>query len=303
MAVLGFGLCAHPGIAADLQPRMLLLDAAVSGREIVVVGERGTILRSTDSAQTWNRVASGTRATLTGIAFAPGFEKLGWAVGHDALILSTADGGSTWTKQYQGADLQDSFLDVLALVDQRVIAIGGYGLYAQSTDGGKTWTRRKIIDDDAHLNRITFGADGWLYLAGEHGTVLRSRDRGETWQRLPVPYDGSFYGILASGQGRLIAYGSEGRAFRSIDDGATWTPLRNQETVLLASGVLRGGFNLVLAGQSRSAFELNGDSLSRGEKRFRASVAEIIEMPDGNILAVGEAGAEVLSSSTLQPLR
>jgi photosystem II stability/assembly factor-like uncharacterized protein len=282
---------------------MLLLDAALSGQAVVTVGERGTILRSSDNARTWQRAPSGTRATLTGIAFAPAFAKSGWAVGHDALILATTDGGLTWAKQFQGDDLQDSFLDVIALDEKRAIAIGAYALYAQTSDSGKTWTHRKILDDDAHLNRISTSPDGTLYVAGEHGTLLRSRDQGGTWQRLSAPYDGSFYGLTPSADRSLIAYGLEGRAFRSTDSGVTWTPLANRESVLLAAGLPLARTRYLLAGQTRTLFEVTPDSLASSPNRLRAAVAELLELPDGNILAVGEAGAEVLSSSTLQPLR
>src|SRR5690348_14980118 len=133
LTLLGaFAFCASLVSAADVRPRMLLLDAALSGQAVVTVGERGTILRSSDNARTWQRAPSGTRATLTGIAFAPAFAKSGWAVGHDALILATTDGGLTWAKQFQGDDLQDSFLDVIALDEKRAIAIGAYALYAQT---------------------------------------------------------------------------------------------------------------------------------------------------------------------------
>src|SRR5262245_18082977 len=83
--------------APDVAPRMLLLDGALAGSEVVVVGERGTILCSADNARTWQAAASPTPATLTAVAFADN-GKHGWAVGHDALILATADGGRTWQK-------------------------------------------------------------------------------------------------------------------------------------------------------------------------------------------------------------
>jgi photosystem II stability/assembly factor-like uncharacterized protein len=132
-------LGAVSGIAATA-PRSLLLDGALAGTEVVAVGERGTILRSSDNAQTWDSIAPVTGATLTGVAFAAD-GKHGWAVGHDALVLGTSDAGRTWTRQWQGPNLSDSFLDVVAISPSDVIAVGAYGLYLRSTDGGQTWAR------------------------------------------------------------------------------------------------------------------------------------------------------------------
>eukprot|EP01031_Cornospumella_fuschlensis_P042207 gene42207-51542_t len=119
--LLTFLALAAPTRAADVAPRMLLLAGAQPGPEtIVAVGERATILRSTDAARTWQAAtitASATfapSATLTGLSFAPDGQH-GWAVGHDALILATSDAGRTWQKSWQGENLTESFLDVLAL--------------------------------------------------------------------------------------------------------------------------------------------------------------------------------------------
>jgi photosystem II stability/assembly factor-like uncharacterized protein len=282
--------------AADSQPRTLLLDGAVVGTAIIAVGERGTIFRSTDNATTWQSAASLASATLTGVAFAPESPR-GWAVGHDALILTSSDTGETWQKSYQGESLNDSFLDVLALDSQRVIAIGAYGLFVTTTDGGKIWQRRKVIDDDYHLNRISRGPTGTLYLAGERGTLLRSSDHGATWTRIPAAYEGSFYGILPLDQRTLLAHGLRGHVFRSIDDGATWVPVPTAQPVLLAASLqLKSNF-LVLAGHARVILVSRdyGKSAQQWDSTMTTAIAELLETPDGRILALGEAGATLLA--------
>jgi photosystem II stability/assembly factor-like uncharacterized protein len=285
------------GQAADVRPNMLLLDGAVTGAALVAVGERGTILRSANAGLTWQAAAVPTAATLTGVSFAPGSAH-GWAVGHDALILATADGGLTWRKQWQADNLQDSFLDVLALDVQHIIAVGAYGLFVTSGDGGLTWNRRKLSDDDFHFNRITRGLTGTLYLAGEHGTLLRSRDQGVSWAHIESPYDGSFYGILPLGERTLIAYGLRGRIYRSTDDGATWRAVPNEHRVLIATAVKVKGGVLAFAGQSRALFVSRDDGVSviPWPTSFTSAVAELILLPDGTVLALGESGAAILPS-------
>jgi len=289
------GLLPAALLAADAAPRMLLLDGAVVGTEIVAVGERGTILRSSDSGKSWQAAACSASAALTGVSFADD-ARHGWAVGHDALVLATADAGRTWTRQWQGENLQDSFLDVLALDPQHVIAIGAYELFLSTADGGKTWTRRKIVDDDNHLNRLSRGPTGTLYLAGERGTLLRSADDGATWTRIPAPYDGSFYGILPLDQRTLVAYGLRGRLFRSTDDGATWEPVANDQPALLAAALRLHSNTVVFAGQSRALLVSRdyGKSVAPWHAALTTAVAELLETPDGSVLALGDAGATVL---------
>jgi photosystem II stability/assembly factor-like uncharacterized protein len=281
-----------------LQPRMLLLDGAVADEAVIVVGERGTILFSTDNAATWQRAVAPTRATLTGIGFAPVPPprpvRRGWVVGHDALILASDDAGRTWVRQYQGESLQDSFLDVLALDEQHAIAVGAYGLFVSTVDGGRTWTRRKIREEDSHLNRLSRGPAGTLYLAGEAGTLLRSADRGATWTPMRTPYEGSFYGVMPLDRRTLLAHGLRGHIYRSIDDGASWQPVTAPAPVLLAAGLQLRSNHLLLAGQARTLLVSRdyGKSFAAATA-LPTGVAEMIELAGGRFLALGEAGATV----------
>lgn len=288
--------------AAVNTARVLLLDGACAGPALFAVGEHGTILRSDDSGRAWSNVASPTSAMLTGIAFAPD-GRSGWAVGHDAIILATTDGGATWTRQWQGENLETSFLDVCALDPQHALAIGAYGLCLTTNDGGRTWTTRRVLEDDMHLNRISRGPTGTLYLAGERGTLLRSRDQGATWEHIESPYDGSFYGILPLDEHTLLAHGLRGRVFRSDNDGDTWLPVPLSEPLLIATAArLRDG-SLVLAGQARALFRSTdgGRSFQPWSLDFDSAVAELLVAPDGALIALGEAGASVLLPAPAQP--
>jgi hypothetical protein len=68
----------------------------------VAVGERGTILRSTDEGSTWSGQTSGTTNNLTGIACLSPSTCV--AVGDSPILRSTTilrstDGGNTWSSQ------------------------------------------------------------------------------------------------------------------------------------------------------------------------------------------------------------
>ena len=282
---------------AHAAPPLLLLAGAHSGTDLIVVGERATILRSGDQAASWEtiRPPDGISATLTAVTFAPG-TSTGWAAGHDALILSTTDAGRTWKKSWQGENLTESFLDVLALDARHVFAVGAYGLCLETTDAGQTWTRRKIIGDDRHLNRLTRGPGGTLYLAGERGTLLRSRDAGSTWTALRSPYAGSFYGVLPLDEHTLLAHGLRGKLYRSTDDGETWTQIPFGPAGLIATALLLRNHTVVFAGQART-FGLSRDlglTTAPWPVPVASAVSSVVELPDGRILVLGEAGATVL---------
>lgn len=300
MALLAASLSATQ--AAELASHTLLLDAAIAGDSVVVVGERGTILRRSagaGTAEAWRQCTAPTAATLTAVSFADA--QRGWAVGHDALILATSDGGTTWTKQWQGEALSDSFLDVLAMDGTHVIAVGAYGLCLESKDSGRTWQRRKLTEDDYHLNRISRGPTGTLFVSGEHGTLLRSGDVGATWAAIPTSYDGSFYGVLALDERTLIAHGLRGRVFRSSDDGKSWAAVEISDPVLLATAVKLTNGAVVLAGQARALLVSAdaGQTFTRREVGVTTGIAELLELPGGRVLAVGESGASVIETARI----
>lgn len=277
---------------AALAAKSLLLDIAKAGEKFVAVGDRGHVLVSSDDGKSWTQSITPTRAMLTCVSFADA--EHGWAAGHDGVILATTDGGKTWTRQDDGKEIETVYLDTLFLDAQHGFVVGAYGKLLETTDGGKTWQTRRASEEDVHFNRIAHDGGSTLYLAGERGTVLVSRDTGQTWTRLPLDYEGSLYGVCPLSGGLLVAYGLRGRIFVSTDDGANWQPRDTDIKVLLMTGArLRDGV-VVLAGQGGNFF------ISRDACRsfhhwkpddLGTSIADLIPARDGALITVGEAGA------------
>ena len=67
-----------------------------------VVGDTGTILKSTDAGATWTPLTSGTSTTLHGVYFLDPDE--GVAVGDSGTILRTTDGGAAWQSVASGVE-------------------------------------------------------------------------------------------------------------------------------------------------------------------------------------------------------
>ena len=69
-----------------------------------VVGENGTIVRTTDGGNSWTIQASGTTQTLWAVSFTD--PNHGTAVGEAGTIVGTTDGGDHWVTQPSGTALQ-----------------------------------------------------------------------------------------------------------------------------------------------------------------------------------------------------
>src|SRR3954451_19764261 len=75
-----------------------LLDSGVG----FVVGDAGTILKTTDAGMTWSPLTSGTTNALYDIYFFDATQ--GVAVGEQGLIFRTTDGGAGWQSVTSGVE-------------------------------------------------------------------------------------------------------------------------------------------------------------------------------------------------------
>src|SRR5438034_7511592 len=100
-----------------------------------VVGEYGTIVRTTDGGNSWTIQVSGTTQNLWAVSFKD--SNKGTAVGEGGTILGTTDGGANWVPQTSGTTLQ---LRGVSLSDaNNGTAVGEGGTILRTTDGGNSW--------------------------------------------------------------------------------------------------------------------------------------------------------------------
>jgi photosystem II stability/assembly factor-like uncharacterized protein len=296
LSVFYFLIFSRASIAFATGANGLLLDAVLVKNDLIAIGERGVIIHSIDSGKSWENVPSPTVSTLTSIAFSD--DQLGWIVGHDGTILITRDGGATWTPQFNAKNKEVSFLSVAIMDAHRVFAVGSFGAFFSTSDGGYTWTEQKVIDDDPHLNGVIAVDHTQLYVAGEHGTLLRFADLGRHPTAIAPPYDGSFFGVLSLGGHERLAYGLRSHFYRSEDEGDHWQAVPAEPSALIATVVRLKSGTLVAAGQARVFFvSLDaGHTFSAWKTPLTTAVSQLVEAPDGSLVAFGEAGATRLVS-------
>ncbi len=282
---------AEPAIPhSPLASRSLLLDADTAGSRLVVVGERGHILTSVDDGVNWRLAQAPVRVLLTAVHMHD--TQTGWAVGHDAVILRTGDGGASWQIVHHAPEEERPLLDVWFRDEHTGFAVGAYGYFLATEDGGDTWTSRTISEDDFHLNALLPVTPHQLLIAAEAGVIYRSGDGGDSWQELPSPYTGSWFGALALKGGELLLLGIRGHLFRSMDDGENWTQIPTATTATLTSAVqLQSGALLItgLEGTLLTSMD-NGRSVSLEQLPSRQGISTALPLADGNILLIGEFG-------------
>lgn len=285
--------------------KSLLLDVTRAGKRLIAVGDRGHILFSDDQGKSWTQSKVPTRQLLTAVYFVD--DKHGWAVGHDAQVLVSADGGVTWTKQFEDLQREAPLLDVWFKDTRHGFAVGAYGALLETTDGGKQWNDvadRLDNEDQFHLNAIAQVKDAGLFIVGEQGSMFRSSDDGQTWQKLEGPYQGSLFGVIGTAQSRtLLAYGLRGNLYRSTDFGDSWQQIelkaaRGTLEFGLASATLLDDGSLVLVGNGGSVLRSSddGQSFSVFNRSDRIALAGVSGKDGGGLVLVGQGGVHLASA-------
>lgn len=318
---------AQPAVLGPQALQAVLQDVTRAGDRLVAVGERGVVLLSDDNGRHWRQAPSPVSVSLTAVQFVDA--RHGWAVGHAGAVLHSDDGGEHWSLQLDGkraaalelqaaeaageagriaaaqrlvADGADKPFLALSFSDAKHgLVAGAYGLALATEDGGRSWHSwmdRLPNPRGLHLYALARQGDG-LYVAGEQGLLLRSRDAGSHFEALQGPYEGSYFAAAVLPDGRLLVGGLRGKLFESADQGASFQALVNPIPASL-NGIRVAGHQLLLANQA-------GMLLRSGLQGFAAQPLPVsdglpltaaTEAADGTLVAVGMAGARRLDSTS-----
>jgi len=274
----------HMPLATD----SVLLDITRLGNTLVAVGERGHVVISSDG-ESWKQAeVVPTRSTLTTV-FGLG-DRL-WAGGHDAVIITSGDGGDTWTLEFFDPERQQAVMDIVFTDKNNGVAIGSYGLYLQTTDGGQSWEEVMIDEEnDYHLNSLVRFDDGRRAIAGEAGYSYRSQDDGETWETMQLPYQGSMWGALQTGDDCVIFYGLRGHVMESCDFGSSWNEIETGSVASISGAAKHDGQVLLAANSGILLVRNDGGEFIVYQHSSGGDFAAALSLGDGSFLLVGEDG-------------
>ena len=116
---------------------------------------------------------------------------------------------------------------------------GADELIAVSADGGKTWTTKHNLKNGGLLLSLGFADKEFGYAVGAGGTMLTTKDGGDTWNPLNVPSQTIYQASFSDQKHGIIQ--TPRTIYTTIDGGTTWNPVQ----INLSSEELKG-FNYAL---------------------------------------------------------
>lgn len=151
-----------------------LNDVAVLNADIgIAVGDKGTIVRTTDGGTQWQGQSHPelSATDLKAVDFCD--SEVGFIVGDSPIILRTTDGGLTWTSQ-DGVTNNGGFIDV-ACVDRKSAAILMPRNALVTTDGGEHWTPTEPFNAVMTPYALSISGRKTVTVVGDFGVILQNR--------------------------------------------------------------------------------------------------------------------------------
>ncbi len=196
--------------------------------------EGGIVGRTEDGGRTWTYKTGvmGGSAPSASLNAVHAFDRQRACVVSDRGIFLTIDGGGSWVSARVRRGSGSHLLGLHFLDENEGWAVGLPGVL-HTKDGGTTWetlVERARDGGDVMGREIHFvdARNGWI--AGMGGALLRTRDGGATWARVPVPLRESasasrpyLFGMTWRGNSEAWIVGENGTVLHSGDGGDSWS--------------------------------------------------------------------------------
>ena len=263
--------------------------SAVSERVAWASGAASTVLRTVDAGTTWQKFTV-TADALDFRDIDAVDEQTAYALsagnGPASRIYKTIDAGKSWQLQFKIEDPK-AFLDAMTFWDTNHGIVFGDAVdlhfYILTTDdGGHTWSRVPTTNlPPAQGNEGAFAASGtniavvgkshaWIGTGGAaKSRVLRTADRGRTWQVADTPllsgqsagifsiaFRDEKHGVIAGGDYRKEQDAVDNLAVTN-DGGVTWTLVKGLSGFRSVVAYVPGTKTLVALGPSGGDYSID----------------------------------------------
>jgi photosystem II stability/assembly factor-like uncharacterized protein len=196
-----------------------------------VVGDNGTILRTTNGGTDWTHQACGTVCNLYSVQFIDC--NLGWALAGDSgAILKTTNGGNNWGRSFIAAGEK---ITSVCFADKNtgwVVSNSFYSIVYKTINGGTNWT--PVNMNTGYISSVQFADNNTGWAVGSrfdynwgvnYARILKTNNGGLSWTDqlglYELPYvDLNSIHFIDNNTGWVIGPGN--LILRTTNGGAYW---------------------------------------------------------------------------------
>lgn len=217
----------------------------------IVVGEKGTIIKTTNGGATWVLQTSGTTASFYGVSFSDANN--GLIVGSGGKIFRTTNGGTTWDEQVSG--ITNNLISVSFIDAKYGTAVGVGGIIIRTTDGGVTWTKQ-TSGTTKWLNNVYFNDANNGTIVGI-GALLKTTNGGAIWSSYSIGASEYLMSVSFSDLNNGTIVGYNGRILRTTNGGTSWTQQVSGTSLKLFSVYFTDANNGTAVGENGTILRTN----------------------------------------------
>lgn len=251
----------------------------------IAVGDKGTILTTNNSGNTWERVKSSLKDDILSVYFTSA--QVGY-IGSSGKIYKTNDGGDNWQESNTGIGHIPT--NYVSFTSENVGYAAGARTY-KTIDAGATWAEI----DDRWSSKIHFANENTGYKVGSFGSVLKTTDSGSSWIDVSLDIANTFYAVhfLTTDIGFIA--GSESKIYKTTNGGDTWVLAPNNTTeyynfiddILFVDdniGYAVGNMGLLLKTED------GGDTWQQVSSNTLRRLKKLVASPGGSLFIFGQDG-------------
>jgi photosystem II stability/assembly factor-like uncharacterized protein len=219
--------------------------------QTIFAGTRpAALFRSTDGGRHWEKLRAEMAEEcpnvriprVTALTVDPSDHRIVWAGVEVDGVRRSRDGGESWTRISGGLDDPDIHDTAVSINGAKTVLTSTPREIFASTDGGESWhglgvgrhfhlpycRSLALKADDPKVLFVATG-DGAI---GSTGAIQRSKDGGQSWQKLPLPVEPNSpiwaFATHPARPDRILACSHYGELFASHDAGDSWVKLRRE---------------------------------------------------------------------------
>ena len=257
----------------------------------IVVGDDGTVLRSTNNGVNWSSVSTpaGTGSDFLGVGYGNGV----WIItiraqvgAHFNQCLRSTNGGASWSTVQHNLNKQTFSVETdgsgtwIMTADRQQIS--------RSTNGGVSWSTISFGGDFQCRGLATDGNGDWVVCDGYYVKIQTSTDNGATWTGRTVGSGtGLHYAVATDNSGEWALTGTGG-TFRSTNL-TSWTQVPQVFTA--DPFYYDSDVGAYIIPSAANVFTSSANGYETSSTNFSGVTANVVRGDNnGTFIAVGQGG-------------
>ncbi len=201
-----------------------VIQSTADNNTVMAVGNNGTIVRSTNTGNTWSVATPITSANLYGTDFNDVFSH---AAGDNGTVLWSSNGGANWSQVPSGTTRNLKAISRSNQIGSIVVSVGEKGSIIRSTNSGQNWTNISLPDTMVNFYDIShrgfyYNSGSRFYIVGSGGKIYKSTDNGATWVQKTSGTTNTLRSIYQHTNDSIVVVGDNGTIRLSTNGGETW---------------------------------------------------------------------------------